>query len=175
MNVYPKYTITAFTVQLAHELGSGTDRWEVGICELSCPPPYEGTLKTNLVVGEAHACVYCTLISPHFVRERKFSCIRIYIHTTAFCNHVFENVNHMPFDRRKFREIRLIIANTARNQIALKCSNTTAKFVLHFRPVFQSFAIYKHVTNTFIAHSKLCIHLYGTISIKKVEVVVITV
>ena len=38
MKAYPNNSITAFTVQLGHEiLLSGNDVWEVAICEFSCP------------------------------------------------------------------------------------------------------------------------------------------
>ena len=37
MNAYPNNTIAAFTVQLAHEIDLGTDRWEVGLCEFVFP------------------------------------------------------------------------------------------------------------------------------------------
>ena len=38
MKAYPINSIAAFTVDLAHEIMlSGKDRWEVALCEFSCP------------------------------------------------------------------------------------------------------------------------------------------
>ena len=48
----PDNTINAFTSELAQVIDLGPDdRWEVGICEISCPPKNIGTLKPNTVVG----------------------------------------------------------------------------------------------------------------------------
>ena len=98
MNVYPKNMIAAFTVQLAQEIDLGINRWEVGLCELSCPTPEVGTFKPKVVVGDKHALIYFTLIKPPFVSEKKVPCIRTYIHQTAFCNHVFKNAYYMSFE-----------------------------------------------------------------------------
>ena len=108
MKVFPN-TIAAFTV--AYEIDLCTDRWEVGLCEFSCPLPNVGTLRTNVIVGERNAMIYCNFISPQFVSEKKLRFLRMYIHPTAFCNHVFENVYYMPLERRMFRDIRIKIAD----------------------------------------------------------------
>ena len=60
---YPNSTIDAFTVQLAHEINLGTDRWEVAIYEFSCPPPSFGNIKPHVVVGDTNALIYCDLLS----------------------------------------------------------------------------------------------------------------
>jgi len=84
MKVYPKNKVAAFTVQLAHEIDLGTNRWEVSLWEFSRPPPEVGTFKPKVAVGDTHAIIYCTLINPHFVGEKNVPCIRIYIQATAF-------------------------------------------------------------------------------------------
>ena len=137
MKVYPKNKIAAFTVQLAHQIDFGRDRWEVELCEISCPPPDVGALNPKVVVGDAHALIYCTLIIPQLVSEKKVPCIRIYIHLTAFCNHVCENVYYQPVEKRNFRDIRIKIADRFGNPTPFKDSKTPAKVVLHFRRVFH--------------------------------------
>ena len=60
INTYPKYTIGAFTVQQAHEIDLGTDRWEVGLYEFLGAA---GTFKPSVVDGDTQAFIYCTLIN----------------------------------------------------------------------------------------------------------------
>ena len=48
MNAYHNNAIAAFTVQLAHGIDLGTHRWQVALCEFSCPPP---TIKPHLLAG----------------------------------------------------------------------------------------------------------------------------
>ena len=73
------------------------------------------------------------LITPQFMSEKRVRCLRTYIHPTAFCNHVFENVYYVPIERQMFRDIRIKIADPSGNPIAFKDSMTTAKVVLNFR------------------------------------------
>ena len=70
MKVCHKNKFTAFTVQFAHEI-DGTNRWEVGLCEYSFPPPKEGNFKPAVVVGDSHALIYCTLINGQFMDGQK--------------------------------------------------------------------------------------------------------
>ena len=67
MKIYPKNKITCITVQLAHEIDLGTNRWYVGLCEFSCPPPKVGTFKPEVVVGDTHLLIYYTLINRQYV------------------------------------------------------------------------------------------------------------
>ena len=66
---YPNSTIDAFTVQLAHEINLGTDRWEVATCEFSCPPPSVDNIEPHVVVGDTNALIYCYLITAQFVGQ----------------------------------------------------------------------------------------------------------
>ena len=52
-------TFAAFTVKLAQAIDLVTDKnWEVGLCEITCPPPAAGTLKPVLNVGDTNVIVY---------------------------------------------------------------------------------------------------------------------
>ena len=55
----------------------------------------------------------------------------------AFCNEVFENLYYVPVEKRTFRDITILIIDTAGNPIAFQDSKTPAKFVLHIRRVLQ--------------------------------------
>ena len=96
--------IGAFTVQLAPALDLGTDRCEVAICEFSCPPPSVGNIKPHVVEGDKNALIYCDLITPQFVSQLKVRCLRTFIHPTAFCNRVFENLYYISAEKRTFRD-----------------------------------------------------------------------
>ena len=67
IKAYPDYTISAFTVQLAHEIDLDTDSWKMVLCEYSCPPPKVGTQKPHVVFYDTNALIYCDLIAPQFV------------------------------------------------------------------------------------------------------------
>ena len=146
MKAYPDKTISAFMVQLAHEIDLGTYSWELALCEFSCPPPNVGTLKHHSVFYDTNALIYCDLITPQFVSHSKVRCLRIYnpptafcnedIHPIAFCNEVFENL-YLPVEKRTFRDITILIIDTVGNPIAFPDSKTPAKVVLHFRRVLQ--------------------------------------
>jgi hypothetical protein len=86
-------TLADFTVQLAQgiDLGS-TDRWEVGLCEFSCP--------SFNVVGMIDALIYCDLIMPQFVGGQYARFLRRLIHGP---DHTFKNVYYTSVEKRAFR------------------------------------------------------------------------
>ena len=44
--IYPTNTLVSFTAHLAQPIDLGsTDRWEVGVCEMTCHPPNIGTYR----------------------------------------------------------------------------------------------------------------------------------
>ena len=102
MKIYPKNKTACFTVQLAHEIDLGNDRWKVGLCAFMGPPPDVGTFKPAIVVGDKHVLIYCTLINRQFMGVRKYPCIRTYIHPTMVCNHVLKNVYYTSVQKRRF-------------------------------------------------------------------------
>ena len=63
MKVYPDNYIGAFTVQLAHMVDLGTDKWEVGLCEFLCPPLNVGTFKSIIIVGDRNGLFYGNFMS----------------------------------------------------------------------------------------------------------------
>ena len=91
--IYKDNTLAAFTVKLAQPIDLGTnENWEVGLCEITCPPPTAGTLKPVLIVGDTNVIVYCNLISQQFVGENAVRCLRSFIFLSALCQHVFKEV-----------------------------------------------------------------------------------
>ena len=122
--VIPDNTIASFIVQLAHEIDLRTDRWEVAICEFSCPPPCVGNIKLHVVLGDTNALIYCDLITPRFVNQLNVRCLRTFIHTTASCNQVFENLYYIWVEKQKFRDITMQVFDIVGNPIALKISMT---------------------------------------------------
>ena len=147
MKAYPANTISSFTVQLAHEIDLVGDSWELALCEFSCPPPKVDSQKPHAVFYDTNALIYCDLIAPQFVSHSKVRCLRTFIpptafcnevvQPTAFCNEVFENLYYVPVEKRSFRDITILIIDTAGNPIAFPDSKTPAKVVLHFRRVLQ--------------------------------------
>ena len=136
MIIYSKNKTTCFTVQLTHEIVLDTDRWKVGRCDFSGPPPEVGTLKPKLLFGDTHALIYCTLINRQVMGLLKNPCIRTYIHPTTFCNHVFKSVYCMSVQKRRYRDIPIRIVETLGNQIQFgKHSKIPIKIVLYFRRV----------------------------------------
>ena len=85
---YTDNMISAFTVQLAHEIDLGTDSWEMVLCDFSCLPPKVGTQKPHAVFYDTNALIYCDLIALQFVSHSMVRCLRTFIPPTAFCNEV---------------------------------------------------------------------------------------
>jgi len=138
--LYPKNTISAFTSNLPQpiELGS-SDQWEVGLCELTCPPPNIGVFaRKNLpvVIGSETAFVYCDLIAPQVVGDSLVRCLRTYIFPSIDCQHHFQNVYYVPLEKSTIRNIRIEILTQDGKRVGFQDSATPVKIVLHFRPVF---------------------------------------
>jgi hypothetical protein len=65
-DIYKSNTLAAFTNQLPQAIELHlSDKWDVGLCEFTCPPPHVGTLMNVLVVGETCGLIYCNLVSPN--------------------------------------------------------------------------------------------------------------
>ena len=78
MKAYPDNTISAFTVQLAHEIDLAADSWEVALCEL-CPPPKAGTQKPHAIFYDTNALIYYDLITPQFISDPKVRSLKTFI------------------------------------------------------------------------------------------------
>jgi hypothetical protein len=137
MKTYPDNSLPAFTVQLTLEIDQGTDRCEVWLCEFSCPPPNVDTLKPNVVVGKTNALIYYNLKSPQFVGEYKLKCLRTYIHSSTFSNHVLQNVYYIPVEKQRFQNIRIVIADLVGDRIPYNENKAPVGVVLHIRRVFE--------------------------------------
>ena len=134
--VYPGNTIAAFTVQLAKTIELGpSENWEVGLCELSHPPPTVGNLRAIVVAGDTNALVYCDIIAPQFVGTAMARYLRTFITPTIYGVHYFQNVYYVPVEKRTIRDIRIEVLDLSGNRIAFKDSKAPLKVVLHFRRV----------------------------------------
>jgi len=132
--IYTANTIAAFTIKLAQPIDlSPTENWEVGVCEISCPPPQVGNLRPLLVVGDTNVLIYCNLIAPQLVGDRNVRVLRTFIHPSAYCDHKFTQVYYAPVEQRNFQEIRIEFLTLAGTRVNFKDSKTPSKVVLHFR------------------------------------------
>jgi hypothetical protein len=106
-DIYKSNTFAAFTNQLAQVIQlQPSDKWVVGLCEFTCPPPTVGTFKTAVVVGESCGLIYCSLISQ-FVGDKSVRCLRTFTYPSLYCHCTFENIYYVPVEKRSFREIRI--------------------------------------------------------------------
>ena len=77
--IYKQNKLSAFTVKLAQPIYLGpNEKWEVGICEISCFPPNVGNLRPVLVLGETNVLIYCNLFSQQFVGDSIAHCQLIF-------------------------------------------------------------------------------------------------
>ena len=61
-----------------------------------------------------------------------------FVHTTAFCNGVFENFYYVPLEKRTFRDMTILIINTARNPIAFLDVKTPERSFYTFDAFYNS-------------------------------------
>jgi hypothetical protein len=133
--LYADNMLAAFTAHLAQPIiFDPNDRWEVGISELTCPPPHVGTLKTNVVVGDPNVLIYCNLIASQYVADKLLRCLRTFISPSQNCQHVFDPVYYVPVEKR-FQDIRIELLTTEGKRVNYKDSKTPVKVVLYFRRV----------------------------------------
>jgi hypothetical protein len=101
--IYKDNTLVAFTIKLAQPIELNyAENWEVGICEVSCPPPILGTGLPLTTVGNSHVLVYCNVISPQFVGSDMVRCLRTFIFPSTNCENVFDKIYYVPVEERKF-------------------------------------------------------------------------
>ena len=100
MPLRPDNSINAFTSELAQVTDLGPDdRWEVGLCEFTCPPEKVGTIKPIEVVGNTNVIIYCNLVKPQFVVDNLISCLRTVIVPSLHCETKFENIYYLPVEK----------------------------------------------------------------------------
>jgi len=108
-------------------------KWEVGVCEVMCPPPLVGTGKPLTTVGNTHVLVYCNVKAPQFVGSDMVRCLRTFIFTSTNCANVFHKIYYVPVEQRKFQEIRIEFLITSGKRVPFKDNKVPTKVVLHFR------------------------------------------
>ncbi len=126
----------AFTNLLEQPIDLGSsDRWEVEVCEVTCHPGKVGSFTAIEVVSGNNALIYCDFISQQFVAGQYVRYLRTFIHSTTYCNLIFENVYYMPVEKRCFQDIQIEILRLSGKRVAFKDSSGPTKIVLHFRRV----------------------------------------
>jgi hypothetical protein len=129
LKIYPSNTLSSFTLHLAQPVNLGsTDRWEVGVLELSCCPFNVGTYNRLQVISANVAVIYCNLISQEVVGSQYV------IQRTTYCNHFFDNVYYMPVKKRRFQDIQIQIQGLDGTLVSFADSDVPGK-ILHFRRV----------------------------------------
>ena len=119
LKIYTRNTIAAFTVKLTQPIDLGSnDNWEVGVCEISCPPPNVGTGKPFVVVGDTNV-------------------LRTFITPSSHCEYKFTEVYYVPVEQRNFQDIRIEFLTLYGNRVKFKDSTTPSKVVLHFRKNYR--------------------------------------
>jgi hypothetical protein len=132
---YPD-TLATFTTHLAQPISlDPNERWQVGVSEVSCPPPQVGNFRPTILVGDTKVLIYCNLIAPQFVGANLVRCLRTFITPTHTCHNVFENVYYVPVEKRRFQDIRIELLNLEGKRVNFKDSKRPVKVVLHFRRV----------------------------------------
>jgi hypothetical protein len=132
--IYKDNTLSAFTIKLAQLIELNyADKWEVGICKIMCPPPLVGNGVPLITVGNTHVLVYCNVISPQFVGNDMVRCLRTFIFPSTNCENIFDKIYYVPFEQRKFQEIRIDFLITNGKRVPFKDSKVPTKVVLHFR------------------------------------------
>ena len=78
--IYEENTLSTFTIKIVQpiELNS-VENWEVGICEISCPPSILGTGMTLITMRGYLVLVYCNLSYPQFLGNDVVPCLATYI------------------------------------------------------------------------------------------------
>jgi hypothetical protein len=128
--------IAAFTIQLAKTIELGpSEKWEVGLCEISFHPPDVGTIRPTMLVGDTNALAYCDLIEPQFIGTATARYLATFIVPSIYNNYLFKNVYYVPVEKRTFRDIRIEVLTLSGRRIAIKDNKTPMKVALHFRRV----------------------------------------
>ena len=103
------------------------ENWEVGVCEVSCPPPIVGTGLPLTAVGYTHVFVYCNVISPQFVGIDMVRFLRTFIFPSTNCNNIFYKIYYVTDEQRKFQGIRIEFLNTDGKRVPFKESKIPQK------------------------------------------------
>lgn len=135
-DLYPNNTIAAFQTQLAKplDLGSGDDKWEVGLCEFAYPvikPPPGKSFVIN------HTFIYCDVIAPQLVGTSLTRCLRIIQLPSSDGHNVFNPVYYLPVEKQYIQTITVDILTKLGERVPFPSSKKPSMLVLHFRKVPQ--------------------------------------
>lgn len=132
--LYPDNTVAAFTAELARPITlPPNEKWEVGLCEFTCPPNQVGTFRISDVVGASVGVIYCDLITPQLVAGSLARALRTYIYPTKQCNYEFDRIYYLPVEKMSFSNVRIEILQLSGQRVPFKDSRTPSQLVLHFR------------------------------------------
>ena len=136
--VFPDYSLTAFTIHLAHpiKLGSASD-WEVGLAEVPYKAPNRQILQGAVfdVVSSINVLIYCDLITPQSVGSDNVRLLRTIICPTQLGNHLFQNAYYLPVEKTLFQDVRIELRVLDGTHAAFEDSVIPTKVVLHFRRI----------------------------------------
>jgi hypothetical protein len=129
--LYPGNTIAAFTTELARAIELNPDfRWEVALCEFSCPAASAGSRD-----GDFIGLIYCDLISPQTIGSTFARCLRTFTYTlNEPCEFIFANSYYVPVESTSFKNIRIEILTLSGERVTFESGATPSRLVLHFRP-----------------------------------------
>jgi hypothetical protein len=129
--LYPENTLGAFTVELEQSIEfDPNDKWEVGLCEISCPQ--------NYTRGSENAIFYCELIPAHLVGSSLARCLRTFIYRTTHGQFAFKSFIICPYRRGQSRTLesklcgcRAIVSNSdiARRHRKWFCTFDAYKYI----------------------------------------------
>jgi hypothetical protein len=129
--LYPENSVAAFTAELARPVTlPPNERWEVGLCEFTCPPVQEDIFRN---VDESIALIYCDLITPQLLAGTLTRAFRTYSYSTKHSRYEFHNIYYLPVEKMSFSNVRIEILQLSGGRVPFKDSKTPSQVVLHFR------------------------------------------
>jgi hypothetical protein len=79
--IYMDNTLSAFTIKLAQLIELNyPEKWEVGIYEVTCPPPVVGTGAPKTTIGNTNVLDYRNVIAPQYIGSDMVRCLRTFIY-----------------------------------------------------------------------------------------------
>ena len=79
--IYNGNTFSAFTIKLAQPIDLNyAEKWEVSICDVTCPPNLVGTGVPMTTAGNTHILIYFNVISAQYVGNNMVRCLRTFIY-----------------------------------------------------------------------------------------------
>jgi len=142
--IYKDNTLSAFMMKLAQPIDLNyAKNWEVGVCEVSCPPSIVGTGLTLTTIGNTHVLLYCSVISLQFVSNVMVRCLRTFIFPSTHCDNIFDKIYFVPVEQRKFQQIRIEFLKTDCKRVPFKDSKIPTKVILYLRKNYHRLFVIK--------------------------------